>query len=50
MMKYVHIIPNEPAVIPTHKKNPNSTRSLEPGGNDVNRTASGIIVIQVKKY
>jgi len=24
--------PNDPAVIPTDKKNPNSIRSLEPGG------------------
>ena len=38
-----YINPNDPAVIPTHTKNPNSKRSLEPGGMDVNRTASGII-------
>jgi len=43
-----YINPNEPAVIPTHTKNPNSTRSLEPGGKDVNRVASGITVIQMK--
>ena len=24
--------PNDPAVTPTHKKNPNSTKSLVPGG------------------
>ena len=44
-----YINPNEPAVIPTHIKNPNSTRSLEPEGNDVNRTASGITEIQMKR-
>ena len=38
-----YINPSEPAVIPTHTKNPNSRRSLEPGGIDVNNTASGII-------
>ena len=38
-----HIKPKEPAVIPTVTKNPNSKRSLEPGGIDVNSTASGII-------
>ena len=38
-----HINPKEPAVIPTVTKNPNSRRSLEPGGIDVNSTASGII-------
>ena len=41
--------PRLPAVIPTHTKKPNSTRSLEPGGNDVNKTANGITVIQMKK-
>ena len=38
-----HINPKDPAVIPTVTKNPNSTRSLEPGGSDVNKSASGII-------
>ena len=38
--------PKEPAVIPTVTKNPNSKRSLEPGGIDVNSTANGIIEIQ----
>ena len=41
--KINHINPKEPAVIPTVTKNPNSRRSLEPGGIDVNSTASGII-------
>ena len=41
-----HIKPKEPAVIPTVTKNPNSKRSLEPGGIDVNNTAKGIIEIQ----
>ena len=42
-----YINPSEPAVIPTHTKNPNSRRSLEPGGIDVNNTASGIIGMQM---
>ena len=46
MMQEVHIIPNEPAVNPTTIKNPNSRRSLEPGGIDVNNSARGIIEIQ----
>jgi hypothetical protein len=41
-----YINPSEPAVIPTVTKNPNSNKSLEPGGIDVNSTASGIIEIQ----
>ncbi len=41
--KVNHINPKEPAVIPTATKNPNSKRSLEPGGIDVSSTASGII-------
>ena len=45
-----HIKPKEPAVIPTVTKNPNSRRSLEPGGIDVNKTASGIIEIQLRKH
>ena len=45
-----HIKPKEPAVIPTVTKNPNSKRSLEPGGIDVNKTASGIIEIQLRKH
>jgi hypothetical protein len=45
-----HINPNEPAVIPTVTKNPNSKRSLEPGGIDVNKSASGIIEIQLRKH
>ena len=43
---YSHINPKDPAVIPTVTKNPNSTRSLEPGGSDVNSSASGIIEAQ----
>ena len=43
MMQEIHINPKEPAVIPTVTKKPNSRRSLEPGGIDVNSTASGII-------
>ena len=45
-----HIKPKEPAVIPTVTKNPNSKRSLEPGGIDVNNSASGIIEIQLRKH
>ena len=45
-----HKIPNEPAVIPTHTKNPNSKRSLEPGGIEFKSTANGIIVIQMKTH
>ena len=41
-----YIKPNDPAVIPTVTKKPNSTRSLDPAGSDVNRTANGIIGIQ----
>ena len=41
-----YINPSEPAVIPTVTKNPNSTKSLEPGGSDVNKTARGIIEIR----
>jgi len=41
--KINHINPKEPAVIPTVTKNPNSNKSLEPGGIDVNKSASGII-------
>ena len=41
-----YINPSEPAVIPTVTKNPNSNKSLEPGGIDVNSSASGIIEIQ----
>ena len=48
--KVNHIKPKEPAVIPTVTKNPNSRRSLEPGGIDVNKTASGIIEIQLRKH
>ena len=44
MLKYIHIIPNDPAVNPTPTKNPNSNKSLEPGGIDVNSIASGIIM------
>ena len=32
MMQEIHIIPSEPAVTPTAMKNPNSTKSLVPGG------------------
>ena len=45
-----HKIPNEPAVIPTHTKNPNSKRSLEPGGIEFKSTANGIIGIQMKTH
>ena len=45
-----HINPKDPAVIPTVTKNPNSRRSLEPGGIDVNKSASGIIEIQLRKH
>ena len=48
--KVNHIKPKEPAVIPTVTKNPNSRRSLEPGGIDVNKTESGIIEIQLRKH
>ena len=48
--KVNHINPKEPAVIPTVIKNPNSKRSLEPGGIDVNKTASGIIEVQLRKH
>ena len=48
--KVNHIKPNEPAVIPTVTKNPNSRRSLEPGGIDVNNSESGIIEIQLRKH
>ena len=47
MMQEVHINPKDPAVIPTVTKKPNSRRYLEPGGIDVNNTASGIIGIQM---
>ena len=39
-------IPNDPAVIPTVTKNPNSTKSLEPGGSAVINSASGIIEVR----
>ena len=45
-----YIIPNEPAVIPTHTKNPNSKTSLAPGGIEFKTTANGIIVIQMKTH
>ena len=45
-----HINPKDPAGIPTVTKNPNSKRSLEPGGIDVNKSASGIIEIQLRKH
>ena len=45
-----YIIPNDPAVIPTQTKNPNSKRSLEPGGIEFKSTASGIIVTQAKTH
>ena len=48
--KVNHINPKEPAVIPTVTKNPNSKRSLDPGGIDVNSSASGIIEIQLRKH
>jgi len=39
--------PNDPAVIPTDKKNPNSIRSLEPGGILFNIVWSMIMKIQM---
>jgi hypothetical protein len=48
--KVNHINPKDPAVIPTVTKNPNSKRSLEPGGIDVNKTARGIIEVQLRKH
>ena len=47
-MNYIN--PKEPAVIPTHTKNPNSRRSLEPGGIEFKSTASGIIELQMKTH
>ena len=45
--KRIHYIkPKDPAVIPTVTKNPNSTKSLEPGGSAVINSASGIIEIR----
>ena len=41
-----YIKPNDPAVIPTVTKNPNSTISLEPGGSDAINSASGIIEVR----
>ena len=41
-----YINPNDPAVIPTVTKNPNSTKSLEPGGSAVINSASGIIEVR----
>jgi hypothetical protein len=43
---FQQINPKEPAVIPTVTKNPNSTKSLEPGGKAVINSASGIIEIR----
>ena len=40
-MNYIN--PRDPAVIPTHTKNPNSRRSLEPGGIVVKSIAMGSI-------
>ena len=48
--KVNHINPKDPAVIPTVTKNPNSKRSLEPGGIEVKSNASGIIEIQLRKH
>ena len=45
-----YIKPNDPAVIPTQTKNPNSRRSLEPGGIELSSTDSGIIAIQMKTH
>jgi len=37
MMQYIdHIIPNDPAVIPTTTKNPNSNRPCASAGVDIN--------------
>ena len=41
-----HINPNEPAVIPTVTKKPNSIRSLEPGGIEVSNSDRGIIPLE----
>ena len=48
MIHYIN--PNDPAVTPTQTKNPNSRRSLEPGGIEFKSTANGIIVIQMKTH
>ena len=45
--KVNHINPKDPAVIPTVTKNPNSKRSLEPGGIEFKSTANGIIALQM---
>ena len=36
MIQGYHMIPNDPAVIPTATKKLNSKRSLAPGGIDIN--------------
>ena len=46
MIHYIN--PNDPAVTPTHTKNPNSNKSLEPGGIEFKSTANGIIALQMK--
>ena len=38
--------PNDPAVTPTPKKKPNSTRSLEPGGSEFTIVEIKIMKIQ----
>ena len=43
MQQANHINPNDPAVIPTDTKKPNSTKSREPGGICVKNIAKGSI-------
>ena len=42
--------PNEPAVTPTDKKNPNSIRSLEPGGMLFSIVCSIIMPLQIQDH
>ncbi len=44
--KPIYIKPNDPAVIPTPIKNPNSARSLEPGGIEFKSSANGSIILK----
>ena len=40
--------PNDPAVTPTDKKNPNSIRSLEPGGMLFSMVCNIIMPLQIR--
>jgi len=42
--------PSDPAVTPTHKKKPNSKRSLEPGGMLFNIVCNIIMRLQIQDY